>query len=320
MADVGRSLLEGLYETVLTIRRFELRGIEQYRLGNIRGYFHPYLGEEGIAAGSIAALRPDDYIVSTHRGHGHAIAKGHDPRLMMAELFGRATGYCHGRGGSMHVASRAVRNLGANGVVAGGLGIAVGAAMAIRQRSGSEVVIAFCSDGSSANGMWHESMNLAAIWDLPVVFVLENNQYAVSTPIRASARVDHLSERAAGYGMPGVTVDGNDAVIVFGAMQEPLRKARAGEGPSLVECLTFRHGGHHVNDPGTYLPKDELDRWKARDPLDLLRARLLEAGATDEDVAAIDGRVEAVLDEAVEFATVSPEPSVEAFLAEVGAA
>jgi acetoin:2,6-dichlorophenolindophenol oxidoreductase subunit alpha len=317
MPEVGRELLGSLYETILTIRRFELRAIEQYRLGNIRGYFHPYLGEEGIATGAIAALEPDDYIVSTHRGHGHAIAKGHDPRRMMAELFGRDTGYCHGRGGSMHVASRAVRNLGANGIVGGGLGIAVGAAMAIRQRGGGEVVLAFCSDGSSANGMWHESMNLASIWDLPVIFVLENNQYAVSTPIRSSARVAHLAQRAAAYGMPGTTVDGNDAVVVYGAMQEPLRRARAGEGPTLVECLTFRHGGHHVNDPGLYLPKDELDRWKARDPLGLARARLVAAGLDDAAIGEIDARVEALMDEAVEFAESSPEPSVEAFLAEV---
>ncbi len=319
MAPIGRELLEALYETVLTIRRFELRAIEQYRLGNIRGYFHPYLGEEAIAAGSIAAIEADDYIVSTHRGHGHAIAKGHDPRLMMAELFGRDTGYCRGRGGSMHVASRAVRNLGANGIVGGGLGIAVGAAMAVRQRDGSEVVLAFCSDGSSANGMWHESMNLAAIWDLPVIFVLENNHYAVSTPIRSSARVEHLSERAAAYGMPGMTVDGNDAVVVFGAMQEPIRRARAGEGPTLIECLTYRHGGHHVNDPGLYLPKDDLERWKARDPLTILRARLGEGGADESRISAIDGRVEALIDAAVTFAEDSPEPSVEAFLAEVAA-
>ncbi len=318
MADVGRELVASLYETVLTIRRFEQRGIEQYRLGNIRGYFHPYLGEEAIAAGAIGALRPDDYIVSTHRGHGHAIAKGHDPRLMMAELFGRETGYCRGRGGSMHVASRAVRNLGANGVVAGGLGIAVGAAMAIKQRGASEVVVAFCSDGGSANGMWHESMNLSAIWDLPVIFVLENNQYAVSTPIRASARVEHLSQRAAAYGMPGVTVDGNDAVVVYGAMQEPLRRARSGEGPTLVECMTYRHGGHHVNDPGLYLPADELDRWKARDPLVLLRRRLADDGMDDDAIAAIDSRVEELLEEAVQFATESPEPSVAEFLAEIG--
>jgi pyruvate dehydrogenase E1 component alpha subunit len=319
MSEIEPQLLQAMYETAVTIRRFEQRAIEQYRLGNIRGYLHPYLGEEAIAVGSIAALEPTDYIVSTHRGHGHAIAKGHEPRRMMAELFGRETGYCHGRGGSMHVASRSVRNLGANGIVAGGLGIADGAALAIKQRGGSEIVVAFCSDGSSANGMWHESLNLAAIWDLPVVFVLENNQYAVSTPIRDSARVEHLANRAAGYGMPGLTVDGNDAAVVYEAMLEPIRRARAGEGPSLLECMTYRHGGHHVNDPGLYLPREELERWKARDPLILLRAHLAAAGVDEASIAAIDERVEGLMDEAVDFATASPEPSLDEYLAEVAA-
>jgi TPP-dependent pyruvate/acetoin dehydrogenase alpha subunit len=319
MSEIGPQLLASMYETAATIRRFEQRAIEQYRLGNIRGYLHPYLGEEGIAVGAIAAIEPEDYIVSTHRGHGHAIAKGHEPKRMMAELFGKETGYCRGRGGSMHVASRSIRNLGANGIVAGGLGIADGAAMAIKQRGGTDIVVAFCSDGSSAIGMWHESLNLAAIWDLPVIFVLENNQYAVSTPIRDSARVEHLSSRAAGYGIPGVTVDGNDAVVVYGAMQEPIRRARAGEGPSLVECMTFRHGGHHVNDPGLYLPADQLERWKARDPLILLRERLARAGVDGPTVDGIDERVEQVMEEAVQFATESPSPSVDAFLAEVAA-
>ena len=317
MSEIAPGLLASMYETAATIRRFEQRAVEQYRLGNIRGYLHLYLGEEAIAVGSIAALEPDDYIVSTHRGHGHAIAKGHDPRRMMAELFGRDTGYCRGRGGSMHVASRSVRNLGANGIVGGGLAIAVGAAMAIRQRSGTEVVAAFCSDGSSANGIWHEAMNLAAIWDLPVLFVLENNQYAVSTPIRDSARVARLSDRAAAYGMPGLTVDGNDAALVYAAMEEPLRRARAGEGPSLIECMTYRQGGHHVNDPGLYLPKEELERWKAHDPLLVLRRRLAEAGVDPAAIEAIDAVVERRIDEAVEFAEASPEPSVEEFLAEV---
>jgi pyruvate dehydrogenase E1 component alpha subunit len=317
MRDVGADLLLAMYETALTIRRFEQRAIEQYRLGNIRGYLHPYLGEEGIAVGAIAAIRADDYIVSTHRGHGHAIAKGHDPRRMMAELFGRADGYCGGRGGSMHVASRSIRNLGANGIVGGGLAIAVGAAMAIRQRGEDGVVVAFCSDGSSANGIWHEAMNLASIWDLPVIFVLENNQYAVSTPIRDSARVEHLSERAVAYGMPGLTVDGNDALVVYEAMAEPIRRARAGEGPSLLECMTFRHGGHHVNDPGLYLPKDELERWRAHDPLIVLRERLAAAGVSQAATDAVDARVETLMDDAVDFASASPNPSVEAFLAEV---
>lgn len=319
MTEIGVGLLEQMYETAVTIRRFEQRAIEQYRLGNIRGYLHLYLGEEAIAVGSIAALEPDDYIVSTHRGHGHALAKGHEPGRMMAELFGRETGYCRGRGGSMHVASRAIRNLGANGIVGGGLGIAVGAAMAIRQRGDRDVVVAFCSDGSSANGIWHEAMNLAAIWDLPVIFVLENNQYAVSTPIRDSARVERLAVRAAAYGMPGVTIDGNDAVAVYEAMREPLRRARGGEGPSLLECMTFRHGGHHVNDPGLYLPAAELERWKAHDPLLVLRDHLAAFGVAAARVEEIDRRVDEAIEAAVAFAAASPEPSVGAFLAEVGA-
>jgi pyruvate dehydrogenase E1 component alpha subunit len=236
---------------------------------------------------------------------------------MMAELLGRATGYCQGRGGSMHVSSLALRNLGANGVVAGGMPLAVGAAFAIALRGEPDVVISFCSDGASANGALHESFNLAAIYRLPVIFVLENNHYAVSTPIRDSALVEHLSERAAGYGMPGISVDGNDAVAVYEAMAEPLRRARAGEGPSLIECKTFRQGGHHVNDPGLYLPKDELAAWLARDPVTMLRGRLLEGGLSEDDVAAIDARVEALLEDAVDFAVNSPEPSVADFLAEV---
>lgn len=318
--DISAATLAAMYETALTIRLFEQRAIEQYRVGNIRGYLHPYLGEEAIAVGAIAPLRPTDYIVSTHRGHGHAIAKGHEPRAMMAELLGRATGYCRGRGGSMHVSNLALRNLGANGVVAGGMPLAVGAAFAIRLKGETDLVVSFCSDGSAANGAFHEALNLAAIWHLPVVFVLENNHYAVSTPIRDSALVENLSDRAAGYGMPGVTVDGNDAVAVLQAMVGAVERARAGEGPTLLECKTYRHGGHHVNDPGLYLPKDELARWKAHDPLGVLRERLLEAGVADSEIDLIDRRVEAVMDEAVEFAESSAQPDVDEFLAEIATA
>jgi pyruvate dehydrogenase E1 component alpha subunit len=316
---VDLAMLAWMYETALTIRTFEQRAIGQYRLGHIRGYLHLYIGEEAIAVGVMAGLRPTDYIVSTHRGHGHAIAKGHEPHLMLAELMGRATGYCGGRGGSMHVASLALRNLGANGIVAGGMPIAAGAAMAIRMRGEDDVVISFCSDGAANNGSFHESINLAAIYHLPVVFVLENNHFAVSTPTTDTALVENLSERAASYGIPGVTVDGNDAVAVLDAMREPLRRARAGEGPSLVECSTYRHAGHHVNDPGLYMPKEELERWKAHDPLIVLRERLSTAGAPETLVPAIDARVEALLEAAVQFAIDSPEPSVEGFLAEIPA-
>ena len=317
MTKVRTDLIKRMYELAYTIRRFEQVAIEQYRQGNIRGYLHPYLGEEAIAVGTISALEPDDYIVSTHRGHGHAIAKGHEPKFMMAELFGKVTGYCRGRGGSMHVANLDLRNIGANGIVGGGMPIAAGAGMAIKQKGGSQVVVCFFSDGASNNGVFHESINLAAIYRLPVIFVLENNHYAVSTPIGETALVKDLSIRAESYGIPGFTLDGNDAVMIFQAMKEPLDRARRGDGPSLVECNTFRHGGHHVNDPGTYMPKDQLEHWKSKDPVDILRKNLHQAGMAEAEIDGVDAQVEEVVQEAVQFALSSPEPSVEEFLQEI---
>ncbi len=311
------SLLRQMYQQAYTIRRFEETAIEQYRLGNIRGYLHPYLGEEAIAVGVVAALEPDDYIVSTHRGHGHAIAKGHDLRLMMAELFGKATGYCKGRGGSMHVSNLAQGNLGANGIVGGGIPLATGAAMGIKQKKTRQIVVCFFSDGAANNGVFHESLNMAAIYRLPVIYVLENNHYAVSTPVTDMALVQDLSVRAQSYGMPGMTVDGNDALEVYQAMGEPVRRARAGEGPTLIECKTFRHGGHHVNDPGLYMPKQQLDYWKSRDPVLILKTRLVDAGIGQDEIEAIEHHVEEALDQAVRFAIQSPEPSVEEFIREI---
>jgi TPP-dependent pyruvate/acetoin dehydrogenase alpha subunit len=317
MAKLRTDLIERMYELAYTIRRFEQVAIEQYRQGNIRGYLHPYLGEEAIAVGTISALEPDDYIVSTHRGHGHAIAKGHDPKLMLAELLGKATGYCRGRGGSMHVANLDLCNLGANGIVGGGMPIAAGAGMAIKQKKGSQVVVCFFSDGASNNGVFHESINLAAIYHLPVIFVLENNQYAVSTPIEDTALVKDLSIRAEGYGIPGHTLDGNDAVKIYQAMKEPLKRARKGDGPTLIEFKTYRHGGHHVNDPGLYMPKDKKELWASKDPVDILERYLVEAGVTEADIEGINARVEKAMEEAVQFALSSPDPSVEEFIREV---
>lgn len=315
-SSLAGARLEQMYRLVYTIRRFELRAIEQYRLGNIRGYFHPYLGEEAIAVGAIEALRPDDCIVSTHRGHGHAIAKGHEIGRMYAELFGKATGYCRGRGGSMHVSSAALFNLGANGIVGGGLPIAVGAAMGLRQKKSDQVVMCFFSDGAAGNGVFHESLNLASVFGLPVVFVLENNHYAVSTPVENSAKVADLYRRAESYGMPGVVCDGNDAVAVYLAAQTAVERARQGLGPTLLECKTFRHGGHHVNDPGAYIPKESLERWKAHDPLDVMRARLVEAGSNESTIREIEASVEGEIEAGIQFATESPEPTPGEFLAE----
>jgi TPP-dependent pyruvate/acetoin dehydrogenase alpha subunit len=317
MSEDNINLLKRMYELAYTIRRFEQQAIEQYRLGNIRGYLHLYLGEEAIAIGSILALQPDDYIVSTHRGHGHAIAKGHELRFMFAELFGKTTGYCQGRGGSMHVASLALNNLGANAIVGGGIPIATGAAMGIKQRGLSQVVLCFFSDGAANNGVFHESINMAAIYRLPVIYILENNHFAVSTPIEHSTLVADLSIRAAGYGIPGLTMEGNDTVQVYEAMKDPIQRARKGEGPSLIEFKTYRHGGHHVNDPGLYMPKDKLDYWKSRDPIDILNSHLIEAGVDDKDIEAINTQVENAIEDAIQFALDSPEPSVEAFLGEI---
>jgi TPP-dependent pyruvate/acetoin dehydrogenase alpha subunit len=313
---LGLAELERMYGELYTIRRFELRAVEQYRLGNIRGYFHPYLGEEAIAVGVIGALRPDDYIVSTHRGHGHAIAKGHEIGRMYAELFGKATGYCRGRGGSMHVSSAALFNLGANGIVGGGIPIAVGAALGLRQKQSDQVVVCFFSDGAAGNGVFHESLNLASVFELPVIFVLENNQYAVSTPVEYSAKIVDLYRRAEGYGMPGVMCDGNDAVAVYLAARTAVERARNAQGPTLLECKTFRHGGHHVNDPGAYMPKEVVERWQAHDPLDVMRAHLLRAGTCEATIQAIEAAVEQEIEAGIQFAMESPEPTREDFLAE----
>lgn len=310
-------LLKQMYKTALTIRRFEEAAIEQYRQGNIYGYLHPYLGEEAIATGAIAAINPDDYIVSTHRGHGHAIAKGHDVKLMMAELLGKETGYCKGRGGSMHVANMKQFNLGANGIVGGGIPLATGAGMAIKQKKTSQVVLCFFSDGAVNNGVFHESVNLAAIYHLPVVFIIENNHYAASTPVENMNLLKDLSAHAASYGIPGLSVDGNDAVEVYNALIEPIQRARSGSGPSLIECKTYRHRGHHVNDPGAYMPQDVLAEWKSRDPLIVLRQSLAEASINPPDVEAIEAEVGALIAEAVKFAVESPEPSADEFLKEI---
>jgi TPP-dependent pyruvate/acetoin dehydrogenase alpha subunit len=308
--DVDQALLLEMFRKVYMIRRFELRCIELYREGFIRGYFHPYLGEEAIAVGACAAIEPADYVVSTHRGHGHCISKGGDIRLMMAEIMGRESGYCKGRGGSMHIASLDDNNLGANGIVGAGIPIATGAALAIKIKKGKQVVLSFFSDGAANNGVFGESLNMAAIFNLPVIFVLENNHYAVSTPVEYSCKLDDLARRGEGYGLPSVTVDGNDALAVYSETKKAVARARQGEGPTLVEAKTYRHGGHHVNDPGAYMDPEIMNRWKARDPVDLLREKIHDP----IKVKAIEEEVESALEEAVAFGQNSPSPSVEEFL------
>ena len=311
---VSKAILQDMYRNICRTRQFELRCIELYRHGMITGYLHPYLGEEAIAAGVCAAIGKGGYITSTHRGHGHCISKGADLKYMMAEITGKATGYCKGLGGSMHISCREDNNLGANGIVGAGIPIAVGAAMGMRVKGINEVSVAFFSDGASNNGTFGESMNFAAAFDLPVIFVLENNHYAVSTPVEYSSGCCELAKLGPAYGMPGICVDGNDAEAVYIETKNAADRAKSGEGPTLIEAKTYRHGGHHVNDPGLYMDPDLLAEWKARDPINVLKEKISAAAAKK-----IEKEVDAEIEEAVEFAKNSPEPSVEEFLAEIEA-
>ena len=318
MTMYSREFLKQLYRTLYTIRVFETECIKLYRQGLIIGYFHPYLGEDAIATGVCAALRKDDYIVSTHRGHGHCIARGGKLKKMVAEVLGREAGYCRGRGGSMHIADVNIGNIGANGIVGGGIPIGVGAGLGISIRGTDQVVVIFFSDGACNNGVFAESLNLAAIWDLPVIFLLENNQYAVSSPIEEMSRIPDLYRRAEGYGVPAYPVDGNDVLAVYEKTKNAIETCRKGKGPVMIEAKTYRHGGHHVNDPGLYMPRDRLEYYKSKDPVDIGRKYLLEeTKCTEQEAAAIEQQAQQAMEEAIEFAKNSPEPSVEKFLEEV---
>jgi acetoin:2,6-dichlorophenolindophenol oxidoreductase subunit alpha len=309
-------ILQRLYVTMYRIRVFETRCIALYRAGDIRGYFHPSLGQEGVAAGVCAALGPDDSILSTHRGHGHCIARGMRTDRMVAELLGKDTGYCRGRGGSMHIADAEAGNLGANGIVGAGIPMAVGAALAYSIRGESRLSVVFFSDGAANNGVFAESMNLAAIWNLPVLLVLENNQYAATTPVEATSRNPVLSARAAGYGVAAEKVDGNDVEAVYDAALRGRALCMSGKGPFLLEALTYRHMGHHVNDPGTYMPAEKLAMYKEhRDPVVTARAPLVEA-LGEAAVRTLEAATEAEIEEAVAFGRNSPEPGLEEFLLE----
>lgn len=313
-----KTLLLQMYRTLYTIRLFETSCVQLYRRGLVRGYLHPYVGEEAVAVGVCAALRADDYIVSTHRGHGHCIARGGRLPEMVAEIMGKEPGYCRGRGGSMHISDIATGNLGANGVVGAGIPLGVGAALGASIRGEDRVTVVFFSDGAASNGVFAESLNLAAIWHLPVLLVLENNQYAVSTPVEQSSRDVDLHHRGTGYGVDGFSVDGNDVLEVYERTVESCARCRRGEGPVLMEAKTYRQSGHHVNDPGQYMPADRVEYYKRRDPLVLGKKHLLDQGdTTAEEVAQLEVEVDAEMETAIAFAQASPEPSVTGFLAEL---
>lgn len=309
-----------MYELMVKIRAFEERVVDIYARGAMPGLAHLYIGEEAVAVGVCTALEDGDYITSTHRGHGHCIAKGAGLDRMMAELLGKVTGYCKGKGGSMHIADFDKGILGANGVVAGGIPIATGAGLAIKQRKGTQVVACFFGDGATNQGVFHECLNMAGLWKLPVIYVCENNFYGISVSQRRHQPIEDISVRAASYGMPGVTVDGNDVLAVHQAAKEAVKRAREGEGPTLLVCKTYRWRGHHEGDPNRgarYRTMAEIEEWMARCPIkrceEYLMARGIEAGILE----ATKKRIYEELEEAVRFAESSPYPDRSVALSDV---
>ena len=291
------------------IRRFEEAAEASYMRGLVHGTMHLSIGQEASAVGAVLALAADDYILSTHRGHGHCIAKGADPARMLAEFFGKETGYCRGRGGSMHIADIEGGNLGANGIVAGGLPIAVGVGMSIKAQRQDRVCMVFFGDGAANEGAFHEALNMASIWKLPVVFVCENKKYAMSMDVALAMAVPNVADRACAYAMPGVTVDGNDLPAVAAAARDAVARARRGDGPSLVECKTYRLRGHSKSDRNLYRTRDEIDTWRRRDPIARLESELVAHGRfTLAALGDIAGAAQATIEHALEFAKSSPEP------------
>jgi pyruvate dehydrogenase E1 component alpha subunit len=303
-------IVEQLREMIL-IREFETRVSELFENNELPGFVHLYVGQEAVGVGACSAIEGDDYITSTHRGHGHAIAKGLDPSRMMAELFGKATGYCGGKSGSMHIADVGAGMLGANGIVGAGPPLAVGAGQSIRRRGEGRVCLSFFGEGAMAEGQVHEAMNLAGVRDLPVIFVCENNGYGEMTPAEEQHHVEGFLGRGDVYGMPAEEVDGMDVREVYDATSRAVERARAGEGPSLLVCETYRYRGHYEGDPTRYRTDEEVERWQERDPIGTLSADLVEAGELSEDgIESMREDARERVDEAVEFARESdlPEP------------
>jgi pyruvate dehydrogenase E1 component alpha subunit len=316
--ELTKEKLLGFYETMLTIRSFESKAVELFADNQLPGFVHLYLGEEAVATGVCANLTDKDYITSTHRGHGHLIAKGGKVDLMMAELFGKATGYCKGKGGSMHIADVGLGILGANGIVGAGQPISVGAAFACKYRKTDTVAVCFFGDAASNRGTFHEALNMASIWKLPVVFVCENNLYGISNCQRDHMNVVDVADRSAAYGIPGVVVDGNDVVAVCEASAAAIARARSGDGPSLIECKTWRWRGHFEGDPGAYKDPTEQEAWIKKDPIPRFEQKLVELKyATNDELAQIRAKVEAQIADAISFSQNSPYPNPEDALTDV---
>ena len=308
-----------MLRSMQTIRRFEERASDDYQAGAIYGVVHCYIGEEAVAVGVCAALNADDQIISTHRGHGHCLAKGADLNRMMAELYGRQTGYCKGKGGSMHIADFSIGMLGANGIVAGGIPIVTGAGLAAQLEGKGRVAVSFFGDGASNAGPFHESINIAATWKLPMLYVCENNLYSAGTIAADTLALSDVAARAAGYGIPGVVVDGNDVMAVYEAAEAAVNRARAGQGPTLIECKTYRWRGH-TERPGQEdpRPKEEIKEWRQRDPINRFATSLMDHDIlTEEAWQKMDAEILEAIEDAVKFSEESPFPEPEAALEDI---
>lgn len=316
--EFSEDKLKYLYKTMWDIRFFEEKVDEFFAKGKIHGTTHLCVGQEASAMGTCAVLEEQDKITSTHRGHGHCIAKGADVNKMMAELFGRTTGYCKGKGGSMHIADVDQGNLGANGIVGGGIPLAVGSALTAHMKKQDYVTVCFFGDGATNEGSFHEALNLAAVWNLPVVFVCENNQYGMSGPVEDMVKVENISERAKAYGFPGVTIDGNNIIDVMNTTKEATERARLGEGPTLIEMKTYRWKGHSKSDAKLYRTREEEAEWKAKDPIQRFKDALIEANVfTEEDAENLKQQSKKDTEDSVKFAEKGPMPTKDDLLTDV---
>ncbi len=307
--DISQETLLEMYGRMVRIREFELTSMDLFKRGQVKGAVHPYIGQEASGVGICMALRDDDLIAGTHRSHGHNISKGADPKKMLAEILGKATGYCRGRGGSMHIAAFETGSLGAIAVVGAGIPIAVGAALGFKLQGQDRVAVPFLGDAGSNTGNCHEGLNMASIWKLPVVFALENNHYGVSTNIKYTANIEDLSIRAKSYGIPGVRVDGFDVIAVYEAAVEAVARARSGEGPTLLVTESYRFEGHYAGEPEVYREKSEVLEYRKKDPIPRFRKQLIDSKrATAEALDSIDKEIKQEMMEAVRFAKDSPEP------------
>lgn len=307
-----------MYRDMVKIRLFEEKVRTLDLAGKLPGFFHLYVGQEAVAVGACSAINKEDYVTGTHRGHGHLLAKGGELSKAMAELFARETGYCKAKGGSMHIAAPELGMLGANGIVGAGIPIATGAALSAKYQKNGKVSVCFFGDGAGNQGTFHEALNIAASFDLPVVYVCENNLYGVSTRQKDVRKLEHIAERAKAYAMPGVIVDGNDVEAVYNAVRDAAQRARKGEGPTLIECKTYRQYTHFTGEPDTYRPKEEVESWRKKDPIKMYALRLIKEDVLNEDgVKLIESEIEDEVAKAVEFAENSPKPKPENALIDV---